>query len=162
MNIQGQRNGVLRWLLRVGNGGAETGANAGSDFDLHHYADDGGYLGQSLNFNRATGLGIVQGDPTTYMGIATRGYVDTLHNAQQALIDGKQGNLGFTPVQQGGGAYQAASKVYVGWDGGGLRAQVDGTDLGRFLFGRRVVRHQRAAGLCRGRLVHDRAPEHDV
>ncbi|MND20855.1 hypothetical protein D3C76_48070 [compost metagenome] len=43
--------------------------------------------------------------------------------------------LGFTPVQQGGGAHQGTNKVYLGWDGTGLRAQVDGTDLGRFITG---------------------------
>ena len=42
-----------------------------------------------------------------------------------------QANLGYTPVHQGGGAYQGANAIYIGWDGGGLRAQVDGTDLGR-------------------------------
>jgi hypothetical protein len=41
--------------------------------------------------------------------------------------------LGYTPVQQGGGAYQYNSKVYIGWDGTGLRAQVDATDLGRLV-----------------------------
>ena len=49
-------------------------------------------------------------------------------------INTKQNALGFTPVQQGGGAYQYGSKVYIGWDGGGLRGQVDATDLGRFIF----------------------------
>jgi len=39
--------------------------------------------------------------------------------------------LGFTPVQQGGGIYQGGSKVYIGWDGVGLRIQVDSTDLGK-------------------------------
>lgn len=39
--------------------------------------------------------------------------------------------LTFTPVQQGGGAYQATNKVYMGWDGSGLRYQVDSTDRGR-------------------------------
>ncbi len=46
----------------------------------------------------------------------------------------KQDALGFTPVQQGGGANQGANKVYIGWGTGGvnaLRAQVDSTDLGR-------------------------------
>lgn len=38
--------------------------------------------------------------------------------------------LAFTPVQQGGGANQATNKVYLGWDGARLRAQVDNTDLG--------------------------------
>lgn len=40
--------------------------------------------------------------------------------------------LGFTPVQQGGGAFQLANKVFMGWDGIHLRGQVDVTDMGRF------------------------------
>ncbi len=39
--------------------------------------------------------------------------------------------LGFNPVQQGGGVEQLNNKVYIGWDGVGLRAQVDESDLGR-------------------------------
>lgn len=38
--------------------------------------------------------------------------------------------LPYTPVQQGGGASQGNNKVYLGWDGARLRAQVDSTDLG--------------------------------
>ncbi|MDO0944664.1 hypothetical protein [Chromohalobacter israelensis] len=43
-----------------------------------------------------------------------------------------QRNLGFTPVQQGGGQYMSDNKVRLGWDGpaGHIRAQVDGTLLG--------------------------------
>ncbi len=43
-----------------------------------------------------------------------------------------QPRLGFTPVRQSGGAYQGTNTVYMGWDGGGLRGQVDGSDMGRF------------------------------
>ena len=50
----------------------------------------------------------------------------TLRNAL-----GAQAALGFTPVQQGGGAGQGANKIYLGWDGGALKCQVDGLDLGR-------------------------------
>ncbi len=42
-----------------------------------------------------------------------------------------QAALGYTPVRQGGGANQGANTVYLGWDGGGLRAQVDSSDLGQ-------------------------------
>lgn len=59
------------------------------------------------------------------------------------------GLLGFTPVQQSGGAYQATNKIYIGWDGGGLRAQVDATDLGNFAFGGTL-----AAYLSNGRTPH--------
>ncbi|MCK2056432.1 hypothetical protein J7U37_20280 [Methylobacterium sp. 37f] len=43
----------------------------------------------------------------------------------------RQGTLGFIPVQQSGGAYQGNNKVYLGWDGAALRAQVDASDLER-------------------------------
>jgi hypothetical protein len=135
MAIQGLRNGKQRWWLRVGNGEAETGANAGSNFDLHRYADDGAYLGHALMFNRATGLGTITGDPAVALGIATKNYVDNLHNTQQAAIDAKQPNLGFTPVQQAGGSGMMGNKVYIGWNNSQLLAQVDGLPLGAFFFG---------------------------
>lgn len=41
-------------------------------------------------------------------------------------------DLGFTPVQQGGGTAQTANKIYLGWDPALLRPriQIDQTDLG--------------------------------
>jgi hypothetical protein len=75
--ISGLKVDKQRWLLRVNDGSAETGSNAGSNFDLHRYADDGTYLGMVLGFNRATGLGVVNSDPTGPSGIANKNYVDT-------------------------------------------------------------------------------------
>ena len=49
------------------------------------------------------------------------------------LANSKQNALGFTPVQQGGGANQGTNKIYLGWDGGALRCQVDSTDLGQII-----------------------------
>ena len=49
------------------------------------------------------------------------------------LANGKQAALGFTPVQQGGGANQYASKIYLGWDGGAVRVQVDDSDMGQLV-----------------------------
>ena len=40
---------VARWLIRFGD-------PVGSDFELHRYADNGGYLGAPMVINRATGL----------------------------------------------------------------------------------------------------------
>ncbi|MFC0709009.1 hypothetical protein [Azorhizophilus paspali] len=48
-------------------------------------------------------------------------------------LAGYQAALGFVPVQQGGGIGQANNKLYIGWDGGGLRLQVDGSPQGQFL-----------------------------
>lgn len=39
-----------------------------------------------------------------------------------------QPQIGFTPVQQGGGAGQANNKVYIGWGGVQLLLQIDGTN----------------------------------
>ena len=38
--------------------------------------------------------------------------------------------LGFTPIQQGGGAGQLTNKIFIGWQGPFLRCQVDNTDFG--------------------------------
>ena len=38
--------------------------------------------------------------------------------------------LGFTPIQQGGGASQGTNKIHIGWQGPYLRCQVDGSDFG--------------------------------
>jgi len=47
-----------------------------------------------------------------------------------SALAGKQANLGYTPVQQGGGIGQGTNKVYMGWgaSGGGLKVTIDGTD----------------------------------
>ena len=51
------------------------------------------------------------------------------------LANDKQANLGFTPVQQGGGTGQGTNKVYIGWatDASGLKAQADSTNLGNIV-----------------------------
>jgi len=75
--ITGMHAGLTRWEMRLGNGVAETGGNAGSNFDLSRFADDGTFWGTSLQFIRATGLGYVAGNPIDPLGIATKGYADT-------------------------------------------------------------------------------------
>lgn len=50
------------------------------------------------------------------------------------LAKSKQANLGFTPVQQGGGTGQANTKIYIGSAGvSGLKAQQGTTDLGNIV-----------------------------
>lgn len=46
------------------------------------------------------------------------------------LASTKQPNLGFMPVQQGGGSGQDNSKIYIGHGTNGLKAQIGTTDLG--------------------------------
>ena len=50
------------------------------------------------------------------------------------LLSGKQNNLGFTPIQQGGGKNQKNNKIYIGWTDSKLNAQVDVTDFGALAF----------------------------
>lgn len=49
------------------------------------------------------------------------------------LANSKQPNLGFTPVQQGGGAGQEGQKIYIGWSPSGLKAQAGVLDLGNIV-----------------------------
>lgn len=62
------------------------------------------------------------------------GRIDNVQSQINGIQTNKQNNLGFTPVQQGGGAGQLSNKIFVGWNGGRLKGQVDVTDLGNFVF----------------------------
>jgi hypothetical protein len=53
-SIVGQTTTFDRWLLRLGNDVAETGSNAGSNFDIWRYTDALA-LGRALQIERATG-----------------------------------------------------------------------------------------------------------
>lgn len=54
--IFGQTNGVLRWAVLPGSTAAESGANAGSSFDIGRYSDAGTFIDLPLSINRATGV----------------------------------------------------------------------------------------------------------
>lgn len=60
---------------------------------------------------------------------AAREAKTTAENAL-TVANSKQPNLGFTPVQQGGGSGQDNSKIYIGHGANGLKAQIGTTDLG--------------------------------
>jgi hypothetical protein len=77
--VRWQRVGLSRWDWRV-NGTAESGGNAGSDFQLASFTDTGVHLDFPLQFTRSTGLGTVKGDPTDLLGIATKQYVDAVRS----------------------------------------------------------------------------------
>lgn len=47
--------GNLRWQLKLGNGSAETGSNAGSNFAISRYADNGVLLGDVMSILRSNG-----------------------------------------------------------------------------------------------------------
>lgn len=71
--------------------------------------------------------------PTAAAGTNTTQFATTAF--VQAGLSQKQNSLGFAPVEQGGGADQLGNKVRIGWSAAGrLKAQVDATDLGNFVF----------------------------
>jgi hypothetical protein len=59
--INGFNNGVLRWQAALGNGTAEAGSNAGSDFTLAGFSDAGAGIGASLLIQRASGYAFFNG-----------------------------------------------------------------------------------------------------
>jgi hypothetical protein len=54
-SIYGAKSNSLRWLLTLGNSTSESGSNAGSNFGLYRYADNGAFLGSALIVTRSTG-----------------------------------------------------------------------------------------------------------
>lgn len=90
-----KKGGATRWLL-TGDGGAETGSNAGSDFEVFAYSDAGSLIGAALYLQRSTlnavfpgsvtvsgaitagGAVTLPSNPTTALQAATKQYVDTV------------------------------------------------------------------------------------
>lgn len=68
-------------------------------------------------------------------GVTAAGEAKTTAENALTVANSKQPNLGFTPVQQGGGTGQGTNKVYIGWatDASGLKAQADSTNLGNIV-----------------------------
>lgn len=68
-------------------------------------------------------------------GITAAGKAQTTAENALTVANSKQPNLGFTPVQQGGGTGQGNNKIYIGWatDASGLKAQADSTYLGNIV-----------------------------
>ncbi|RYD66104.1 MAG: hypothetical protein EOP83_05870 [Verrucomicrobiaceae bacterium] len=102
------RGGVLRARWTVDGGGTTILQNGDNGDNFFYVQSNGQVWTKQL------------GDLNTRIEQRASDYANT-----------RQANLGFTPVRQGGGAYQQNNTIYLGWDGTGLRAQVDSTDLGR-------------------------------
>ena len=75
-SIFGDKTEKHRWEIVLGNAAAETGSNAGSDFELINYADDGTLIGDVLVGVRSTGLLTVKANPTAALGVSTKQYAD--------------------------------------------------------------------------------------
>ena len=86
--LVGQKSGLDRWVVYLGDSEAETGTNAGSDFAIDAYSDAGAFLSNPFYITRATGnatftaaLGVdgalnVAGVVTASGGVAATGFAD--------------------------------------------------------------------------------------
>ena len=117
-SIYGQKNDKNRWEIVLGDATAEAGSNAGSNFDLNNYADDGTLLGNVLFGTRSTGLLTVKADPTAALGIATKQYADTRLPLAGGVITGNLTVNGQLTAAQNLIAL-GASGGFLQWNGGG-------------------------------------------
>jgi len=137
VGIQGVgANATARWLMYLGDGAAEAGANAGSNFEIHRYDDAGTYLGRAMQIERSTGKtavgpldvgGDIRGtghvrvnnDVTLGMGVAAGGVVYFGNTgAQRIAHDGTQ-------FQVYGGDFKINTNAIVGAQ---LRVGANGAD----------------------------------
>ncbi|MBO9611041.1 MAG: hypothetical protein J7619_00015 [Dyadobacter sp.] len=83
-NVRGlnlKNGGVARW--GAGKAGLETGSDAGSDFVLWAYADNGSFLREAFKITRSTGAAtflstVTVGTPTAPGHATTKAYVDAI------------------------------------------------------------------------------------
>lgn len=73
LRIQNYATGLARWGIGVD--GAETGANAGSEFTINRYDDTGALLQVPLSIQRSTGILTTMGNTTIGDGSAVGGAV---------------------------------------------------------------------------------------
>jgi len=136
-SIFGDKNSKHRWAIILGNATAEGGSNAGSDFELINYADDGTLLGDVLFGTRSSGLLTVKANPTAALGIVPKQYADAGDAARLPIAGGTiTGSLGVQGSITVNGTLQAANEIgtssnvyrfgsvgsspgFIQWQGGG-------------------------------------------
>ena len=141
--VVGSNNGSMRWSMRFGDGTAESGGDVGSNFTIYAHDDTGGAKWVALKGYRATGLFEVRADPTTALGIATKGYVDSntttkgYVDTQDALRVAKAGDnmsgpltLSADPLVPLGAATKQYVDTKVAGVGGGTASSVTFTPTG--------------------------------
>lgn len=65
--INAYTNNSVRWQVNHGDGAAESGANAGSNYSINRYADNGAFLATAFSIIRSTGAIALNG-PTSVTG----------------------------------------------------------------------------------------------
>ena len=73
--IQGQTGGLARWMLVLGDSAAETGSNAGSNFAIYSYGDNGSGLTTPFSILRTNGQATFN-SPAVYITAPAGNYAD--------------------------------------------------------------------------------------
>ena len=112
---------------------SKIGITSLSGYDMNNYIDHAGV-------NITAGVGLTGGGTITTSRTLSldTAYVGTISSNNSTYLNGQPssyyadipGRLGYTPVQQGGGAGQGSNKVYIGWIGSGsLGLRVDNAEF---------------------------------
>jgi len=128
--LYSQVNGSSRWAFVIGDNDPETGGNVGTNFAIGSYADNGSYLRTPLRFDRATGLGVVSGNPVAALGIATKQYVDTHPLSTHTVLNTVGSGTYTTPAN-----CRRLKVRLLGGGAGGSSFNVNGQSGGNTIFG---------------------------
>jgi hypothetical protein len=109
--VVGQNNGLDRWTVVLANGTVEPGSgNAGSNFSVNRHNDLGNFMDSPLAIDRSSGRITVLFDPVVALGVATKGYTDTIVATKESII-----TAGTTAQYwRGDKTFQTLDKVAVG------------------------------------------------
>lgn len=119
---QAQTSGAVRWNLLSANQDPETGANAGSNFQIQRFSDAGAYIDSVITINRASGVVDFSHPPT--LGGTSLPYVLLAGSRMTGFLD----SVG---IRYSYGGFAHSYQWY--WDGQ-LHAIVDGGDQGIVAF----------------------------
>jgi hypothetical protein len=75
VDVLGLKNGLTRWLARFGDSAPESGANAGSNFDIYSYVDDVTAANLRFSIDRASGRVTTHNGLTNIGGLTNAGDV---------------------------------------------------------------------------------------
>lgn len=111
-----------------------TGSNIASNTITSGNILDGTITGSDIAAATITGsnivAGTIQGGNIAAGTITGSNILDGTITSADLAAGTALTNLGYTPVNQGGGTGQLTNIVYIGWNGSQLATQVDGTNFG--------------------------------
>lgn len=108
MVLVAQQGGVDRWHERLGSDEAETGANAGSNYQLLRFSDAGLLLGVPVRIRRSDGAVTLQGESVLFQSVAEQNGITIRGAASGArpsiLATGPDANISLVIGPKGTGA----------------------------------------------------------